>query len=240
MKRLIVLSTLLLLNLSSEPVFSQENIDTTKVQTNIFQNFSFQFQVKLFELQSFQGGLISFKYHFNDNFAFRAGFGLTSNNSNANSEREITTGGDYSSNSSSDNNMITFEFPGQFLYYLKPEKDIKLFVGLGPYFSYSKRNLKTDNRSYPENSASFVISENKHKTYSIGLSSAYGVEWFFTENLSLTAEYGFRFIYFFDKTQTAIKDGDNSGVQFSEYRTSDEDGWRFSSSSVLFGLSVYL
>jgi hypothetical protein len=218
--------------------YSQVNSDTSKV--NVFQDFSLQFQVRLLELTSFQGGLISFKYHFNNHVAFRSGVGLSYDNSDSEEEREVFFEDSTIFNAKSKNENVTISIPAQLLYYINPDNDVKVFLGLGPYITYMVSNAKNTDYRYSNNYYGSVLIELATKYYSIGLSSAYGVEWFFTDNMSLTGEYGFTFSYYYRETRLdrlrIYPESDN----YIENSFRKSEGWRFNSTGVLFGLSIYL
>lgn len=238
MKNLFAFFSLLLFLSINLPLYSQEKSDTSKV--DIFNKFSLQFQVRLLELNSFQGGLISLKYHFNDHLAFRTGISMSFDNSDSEDAKELSSADStiFSIKSKKDN--VSISLPAQFLYYINPHKEIKVFLGLGPFITYSVGKEKNTDYSYSNNySGSFLI-ESKSEYHSIGLSSAYGVEWFFTDNMSLTGEYGFTFSYYYMEAcldrMRIYPDSDN----YIEKDSRKIDGWRFSSSGVRFGLSIYL
>jgi len=216
---------------------SEDSPDTSNV--NVFQDFSLQFQVRLLELSSFQGGLISFKYHFNDHIAFRTGVNLSFDNSDSEEVRDVIFEDSTIFTSKSKNDDFTITIPAQFLYYINPDSEVKVFLGLGPSITYMINNDRTTDYNYSDNYHGTILIESKSKYYSIGLSSAYGVEWFFTDNMSLTGEYGFSFSYYYRETNIdrmrIFQDRDN-------YIAKDKrkvEGWRFQSTGVLFGLSIY-
>ena len=58
-----------------------------------------------------------------------------------------------------------------------PLKEIKFFTGSNPFIRY-------DTRKHEDNQ----IKSNPLTSYDIGVSYAYGLKWFFKDNMSLTAE----------------------------------------------------
>ena len=235
MKTFYVTFSFLLLLSYSQPGYSQEINDTSKV----FQDFSLQFRVVLFELRSFQGGLISFKYHFNDHFALRTGIGLSIDNFDKEEDRELLYVDTLTYNAKSEYRRFTFISPIQFLFYINPENDIKVFVGLGPYFTYSNNTMKNTDYDHSNDFYGNIYIESISKNYSLGLSSVYGVEWFITENMSLTAEYGFTFSFYNRESSRVNMRVNPEYENIVERSKIKSEGWQFTSTGVLFGISIY-
>ena len=231
--------SLLLLLSSYQLGYSQEIDDTSKVDVNVFQDFSFQFQVDFLELKSFQGTLVSFKYHINDHFAIRTGIGLSIDDTDLEEGREIMFTDSIIVNTKTEKERLTFSFPSQFLYYINPKSDIKVFIGVGPYFAYSISKTGNTDINYSEDYSGSFIKDSEYKNYSVGLSSVYGIEWFFRDNMGLTAEYGFTFSYFYDKRSQQRMRIYRENEIYLENSERKSEGWRLSSNNVLFGMSIY-
>jgi len=239
MKKIVSLMLMTLVLSLSVPLFSQDTSDSIKV--NVFKEFSLQFRVRFLELSSFQGSLISFKYHFNDNFAIRSGIGFSMSTNDSEKERELYDyGGDtLFTKIKADEENYSISVPIQFLYYFNPQNEIKFFVGLGPYFSFSTEERIENDLSEPNDKYYANLRNSESKNYFLGISAVYGVEWFFTDKMSLTGEYGFRFGYYYGEGTSSVTREYPDDIVYIEHTKSKGDGWRFISNLVLFGLSVY-
>lgn len=221
--------------------FSQAKTDSTN--SNIFHKHSLQFRVSsYFNLSSFKGSLLSYKYHFSDNHAFRLGLDLDSKTDEYDDNNDF-----YGNDTSNFGKTISQAYydlfiVGEYLFYVNPSKDVKLFVGIGPQLKLYKSRQKTDKIFHSDTSASYSYDkESERKISEFGISAVYGMEWFFRSNMSLHAEYSFSMAY-------SIISKDSHRVSVSRFydhdaitKTSyDDKGYIFRSNSVRFGLSIYL
>ncbi|GBD91867.1 hypothetical protein BMS3Abin04_02599 [bacterium BMS3Abin04] len=240
MRKIIVIIVILL---STVNIYSQSNSDTTKQKPFKFYTNSFQFRIlQFFSLADFQGGLISYKYHFNNHYAFRFGLGIRLDNDNQDEEKNnlidsITTSANY------DLGSYHYSLQSQLLFYVNPQNDIKLYIGLGPYLSFSKTSRKLNNIDIISKKTDYKFSNTdvtETKDYLLGVSSVYGVEWFFTKNMSLIAEYGFVLAYSNSKAEYRHSIYEkNSKINHTNSYKRSSSGFKFNSSRVNFGLSVY-
>lgn len=238
MKKFIVVIVILL---SAVNIYSQSKTDTTKQKPFEFYTNSFQFRIQQFlTLSDFQGGIISYKYHFNNHYAFRFGLGIRLDNNNKD-ENKFTFIDSTNYLSNNDITKYEYSFTSQFLFYVNPQSDIKLFIGLGPYVSFSK-NSSNNNSTTLYNDASAVNNSNIMKTtyHSLGISAVYGVEWFFLKKMSLVAEYGFSAGYYKSESDAKLESHDSNGkINPNLYSNNTSSGFRFNNNQVNFGLSVY-
>ena len=221
--------------------FSQAKIDSTN--SNIFHKHSLQFRVSSFlNLSSFKGSLLSYKYHFNDNQAFRLGIDLGSKID------EYDENNDYfrydTSNSGKTISQTYYDIfvVGEYLYYVNPTKEIKLFIGFGPQLKVFKSIQKTDKIFNSDTSASYSYYKNSYRQIAeYGISTVYGIEWFFRSNMSLHAEYSFIIVYSINSRNShrvaVSRNYDHDHITKTGY---DDKGFIFRSNIVRFGLSVYL
>ena len=139
----------------------------------------------------------------------------------------------------SDNKNWIISLPIQVLYYINPQNAVKVFLGIGPDFSYRSYESNQDNNIYNDDFTSSYNRESSEYQYSIGLSSAYGVEWFFLDNMSLTAEYGFSLLYIYREDKYKLTLTDEENTTSSDNSIKNTEGWRLLSNGALFGISVY-
>ena len=224
-----------------QAVYAQEDEKPEKPESFQFEKYSFQFRItNNFSLTQFQGSLLSFKYHFNNNHAIRFGLGL--GNRGWSSEDKVEYYGVDSSYVliESDNSSNDLDLTTQWLYYFKPQKVIKLYIGAGPLIFYSRGKTDTKNiDTLYQAQGSIYDYRIDRKRYGFGISTVYGIEWFFHKQMSLLGEYGFEIYYYNDKYETErlrLLPGTANSI---EKRKTKENGWILNSSAVKFGLSVY-
>ncbi len=214
-------------------LFAQKS-DSGKTKPFQFPKKSLQFAIdNNFTIRSFQGALISAKYHFSNQTAFRIGISVSGH----------AYGEDYSKNVTNNDSMVIatdderqylyLMIHSQFLHYFNPDDDIKLYAGLGPYFSANIDLFKTGKVEVADNY--HYTPPRKRNTTSLqsGISTVYGVEWFFRKNMSLLAEYGFVFYYFYYESKKAYSIHDNRTEEIKK-----RNGWSLIN-RFHFGVSVY-
>jgi hypothetical protein len=181
-------------------------------------SWSIQFSIDDdFQLASFAGSAISLKRHWSEGRALRGGlsFGartLDTDNSNITPDTSYSTTRD-SNQGSVSTNLFYMVYPA-------PDREVLLFFGAGPIFSYSR--TKTN---YPD-----ADRNNYSRIWSAGLAGVFGVEWFASRSISLMAEYTGNFSYI-----SSVKEA------YSRGRTNkvDEQFFNIDSTGVRFGLSAY-
>ena len=182
-------------------------------------SWSIQFKIdENFQLTSFSGSAISIKRHWSEKRAVRAGISFGANVRDYDSDY---TRPDTMYTRTTETNGESMSASAHYLIYPAPDKDVLLYLGAGPSFSYTRdKNTYTSLDRYDYS-----------RTWSVGLGSVIGVEWFATRTISLLAEY---------------TGGINYSSNISERRS--ETGYKTehsrknisaSSSGVRFGLSAY-
>lgn len=198
--------------------------------------WALQFQIsRNFTLSRFEGSVISAKRHFSDKKALRFGLSLNALISDAeqNSKqftsdtlRQILT-------ADSDSDVQNIELNVQYLFYPSPEKEINLFLGVGPMVGFNRSNSETGSERGTPNSVEST-SQRTSKRWSLGISANLGAEWFATKNISFLAEYGLSLNYIWvkdsrtDKTAGIVTEAENKSKILN-----------LSATTVKFGLSVY-
>jgi hypothetical protein len=177
-----------------------------------------------FQLQSFSGTTVSFKYQMNKRSALRFGVSI-SGSSNTRDFNQNYFHPDTSFLGNEKTNGINLSFTFQYLRYNHLNHDVAFYYGGGPVigFSYSRDNTIYTINNVPE-------SDRKSNSYNAGLNFVGGVEWYLTKNLSLLGEYGFSFSYNYNITNFV----DN--YEKYNYKTK---GYSLGSSAVKLGVSVY-
>lgn len=181
-------------------------------------SWSIQFRIaENFQLNSFSGSAISIKRHWSDKRAVRAGMSFGAVVSDLDSDY---TRPDTLITSTSDSNRESVSVSTTYLIYPAPGRDVLLYLGTGPSFSYYR-----DKKTYPLDRYEYS------RTWSVGLSSVIGVEWFATRSLSLLAEYTGGLSY----SATSHIRRAETGHKIDDSRKTIEA----SSGGVRFGLSAY-
>jgi len=219
--------TILLALFFVNSTLAQPSADSLKNTSFEFGKSSLQFGLgSYFTIGSYKGTIFSGKYHFSNKVALRTGISLTAYNDDQNINSEYRDNDSLFSSINSERNDVQLSFESLVLYYLNPQAEIKFYFGLGPYFSYSYDERVSDEgiNSTPFRKVTL------DKTIAFGLSTAYGIEWFFKKDMSLIADYGFKVRYFERKRQ--IED------LFTE-KTTKNTGYSFGQNYVKAGISIY-
>ena len=206
-------------------------------------SWSLQFQVgEDFTLHSFQGGLISCKRQFTERSALRLGLGITGKLHDSSKDQIISsTATTTTEKVGADRDDQGIEINAQYVYYILPDRRIKPYYGLGPVFGFSRAKDETYAISQSERGDSLLQPrewehEVLRKTWCLGLSGLLGAEWFFTDRISLTAEYGAVLEY---ERQTQQSSYSSTTNDTSTEMESTVKEFKFGPSSVKLGLSVY-
>ncbi len=188
--------------------------------------FALQFQInENFRLSNFQGSTLSGKYHFSTRDAIRLGLSISFSDSD----------GEVSSNALDTINVITNTIDNssygitvntQYIRYIKGTDDISFFVGGGPFIVYS---TSTSNREIREKQPVEKYKSTRD-SYTFGIDLLLGVEWWFHKYMSLSAEYGMKFMYSSRETINEL------GVV---RRKLSENFFRITANSINFGITVY-
>ncbi len=152
--------------------------------------WALQFEVgENFSIEDFQGFLLSAKKHLAARKAIRVGFGFSGEASISASTSKFFDGDTSFQNTykGPQDYSQTFDLVVQFISVPAPEKDVNLFLGLGPLFRFS--------HSGSEMGYQGLTYERDVKTWVLGAMGILGVEWFATKSISFLAEYGVAFEY---------------------------------------------
>ena len=205
---------ILLTLIMTTALMAQDNFKNSLVDGS----WSMQFRVaNNFTLSSFEGALISAKKHLSDKTALR--FGVSANFKHYNDEYVA----EYDQKRTDSRVSLGLKF--QLIKYISPKSKLSFYYGLGPNIEYSRNKLE-----YEYNDTTHEDRYTYNRTLGIGLLFTWGLEWFFTENLSLMAEYGGGVEY-----SHGIKEDYHNDI----LGENDTDIFEFFSNNVNFGLSVY-
>lgn len=193
-------------------------------------SWALQFRITAnFTLADFQGGTISLKRHLSPTRALRIGISSSASLSKTEDEsvRSDTT---YFVDNRSRNGQ-GLSVTAYYLTYHPAVTGVSLYHGLGPTISFSH----TAETRRQEGRLGVDELGTSSSSWTAGLASVVGVEWFATKSMSFSAEYSLQFIYTY--THSIVFNENDDGT--SDGR--DESGNTFSlgSGSVRFGLSVY-
>lgn len=194
--------------------------------------YALQFQVgPNFQLLSFNGTTISFKYQNTKSSALR--FGITVNGSSNNSDYNAKYSDGDSIHSGSDQvERYGITLNAQYLFCDNIIENIFFYYGGGPSvgLSYSRDMA---NMYYPLNNDGINnTSQTRASGWNAGISAACGVEWLITKRFSLSGEYGLSFSYSSSLTAYSYP-SQNVNVEYKTF------GYSVSGSSVKLGMSIY-
>jgi hypothetical protein len=220
------LSNLLILLFVSQLFITTGFSQITSYLDSLDGKFALQFQIAdNFQLSSFQGTTLSGKYHFSCWDAVRLGLSIELGDSE--SETKI----DYLDTSAvakskEDGNKFGLTLKSQYIRYFRGTKDISFFGGIGPFISFNDQSFK---RVIEENGID-ITRETEASGFSFGLDLIIGVDWMFSNYMSLSAEYGLNFSY----RSSEINSKDDSAEANHE-----TTAFNISGNNINFGITVY-
>lgn len=202
-------------------------------------SWSLQFQIgENFDLESFEGSVVSLKRHFSPGAALRLGlsFGAVVSDQSLESESTVADTSMQTVTGVQDHDEQHIEVTLEYLGYPNPDSKMNLFWGVGPFLSLSRSQSDVSQKlTLSEGEDVRSISE-ECRSWAVGAVALLGVEWFATKAISLHAEYGLAIAYTSWKTERERSDNVYSQVTVDERA---EDEWGVNGKQVLFGLSVY-
>jgi len=214
MKNLVTTILLIFLPFSLS-LAQQEKSNDNPLATN---SKALQFQISdNFNLASFSGSVISYKWQLSENRAKRIGVSLNN--------QFVTQ--DFP-DADRDENTLFFNTSVEYtwLNYTDPTSDIKFYYGYGPVVSFRFNRNETDDEN--------TNSTSRDVWYGAGATGFAGGEWFFHSSMSLHAEYRAGVQVLHQRFSRDIEDslGDED---INEYSTIIS----FGGNGVRFGLSIY-
>lgn len=191
--------------------------------------WSCQFQIgPNFNFENFDDAMFSIKRQFWNKSALRLGFSLNYVNSDQNRENTRYYPDTTILNlDSSENDNNGFDFNLLLLKYGDLNRQIKVYYGLGPRFSYDK--------SETQSLSGTRLNKSEQTQTEYGAIAALGGEWFVNKAIALMFEYSVSGFYQSrDIESITYDDGVVQQIQKTEYNT-----YRFDGFDVKFGVSVY-
>lgn len=194
--------------------------------------FALMFQIdQNFDLNSFDGMSFAGKYFFDNNWGVRLAFRTSYNEidqSASHSNFEL----DQNTNLIQDHDYVSYKVTPSILYHLLNHNSIQFFIGGGPFISYTNdeqaevRYTKATEEGRRNNWA---------KYYAIGFAFYTNVEWFVSQDISLSAEYGFEYSY----AEIEIWEGNYVDDDLINEINRDSINKSFRSLPVSLGVSIY-
>jgi len=129
---------------------------------------------------------VAFKFDFSGSIA-----DLSSTSERFNSANEVTGEDENNSDNRNFDIALTFEYN----YFFPVHKRLKPYVGLGPVWSYSYVDNRSENKSDIP-SISYHLTEYTTKNYGIGLIAVGGIESKLIEFVSFFMEYNLTYMYY--------------------------------------------
>ena len=156
---------------------------------------------------------------------------LSSTTERFNSVNEVTDEDEHNSDNRNFDIALTFEYN----YFFPVHKRLKPYVGLGPVFSYSYVDNRSENKSDTP-SISYHLTEYTTKNYGIGLIAVGGIESELIDFVSFFLEYNLTYMYFLQRSEYHQYSPEN--YLQSRYKTTGHQ-YVFSLSSVKIGIIVF-
>lgn len=195
------------------------------VDFNGFKTHALQFQVNdLLDVSSFQGGVLSYKYHFDNKNAVRVGFDVNgSDRDNDIDQKHTSRDTSFRSNGltgyveqrreeerNGESALLNLRVQSQYIRYMNPHNTFKVYGGVGPTFGYRKGEQESEVDEENERFSTYLdttyedrmnissatgTSSGEQKRISPGLHLLLGIEWNPHENIGITVEYGYAVEY---------------------------------------------
>lgn len=196
--------------------------------------FALMFQIdQNFDLNSFDGMSFAGKYFFSDALGVRLKFQTSYSEydvsySSANHENSTPNHESMTRN----RDVVSYSFMPSIIYSAVNNNNLKFFIGGGPLVSYSNDERAEVTFEEMDEVGKANIWQ---KNYEIGLTFFANVEWFVTNSISLSAEYGFEYSYLETENWTGYFN-DNELI---DETSSKGDTKIFQSLPVSLGVSIY-
>lgn len=205
-------------------------VDSTQRDNSLTEGaWALQFSVSNnFTLSSFKGSVLSAKYQISPTRAIR--FGISGEASGYRT--------DYPDSDPSNLDWQSFEISAAYLFYSSPHKDIFFFWGPGPLVGLQRYHSEGSNSG-----VDYTGSETRtNSTWTLGISTVAGVEWFATKWLSIHVEYGISGTYSWLTASHVIDrvSTDPSIPSLHEDYSQTTKSWQISGTGVWLGASIYL
>jgi hypothetical protein len=170
--------------------------------------------------------------------------GFSDGDNDGNSNNYSNNSNSYSDNFSSNNksNTQTVSFSTQYMFYPVNNTIVKMFVGSGPYLELYRSFRKSDeNRNYTTDGNEYSNSgETLNYSLALGVSGAFGIECFITNQISLIGEYEVHADYSWGKQKSSSSTNNYSnGIYSSGYSNNSESnssGWSIGLGSLRLGV----
>lgn len=211
-------------------IFAQTNDEEKPIE--LTGKFALMFQIdQNFDLNSFKGMSFAGKYFFSDDWGVRLVFETYYGESDENSSYHQFTPEIYR-NLLDERDFVSYKVIPSILYNFQNNNSIKFYIGAGPFVGYSNNERAQGN--FQSESPINKINE-WYKIYTIGFTFFTNVEWFVTDNISLSAEYGFEYSY----AETEAWYGYFIDDELKEERSTDSTKRYFQDLPVTLGVSIY-
>jgi len=233
---------LLFLFLIAAPVaHSQTDSATTELPLHLW---SLDFAIeKDFRLDAFLGTALSISRFITPSEKIRVGLSTSLGVSDFESDRRHYAADTLSYFNDYDNSKVnhSIQLSVQYLSYTSSNAPTSGYIGVGPLVQYDRLDQELV-ESYDDPDSRTYHSVYRNSTVSVGVLASVGAEWFFSEHMSLHAEYGLQAFYFWstssDQYGTTFHDPSLSYANYRNETSGSGHGWSVRGSKVLFGISV--
>ena len=223
---LIFLFFLIPLFYASSEIFAQDTVQEDMAENPLDEkDWALQFEISdNFTLTSFQGTILSVKYHLDTQKALRLG---TSIDLFTGTKKDNNDGPGYADGTKENASTYDITITFQYVRYPQSKRRVLFFYGAGPFLEY-----KSDSYTYKKEN-SYSDQEHEETIWGLGISGIIGGEWFVTQDISLLGEYGAKAGYYSSKNSHEEENG-YDGVDEIEVQE-----FILEPLSVKFGVSVY-
>jgi hypothetical protein len=196
-----------------------------------------QFQLgSAFSIRTDQSLTLAYKYFLSPRSALRFGIGLSDNFETRDSKIQTfsysdSTVFDNKRDEDSDNHSIGVTIQYLKIHQISPK--LNFLFGIGPYFGFTRTH--NDYKQTPTDST-WTKYDYTSTSKSPGISCTFGAEWFISQRISLSADYGIALSYS-RRTQEETRDESDVRPPLTTKYTVNAFGWNSMATNV--GVSVY-
>ena len=173
---------------------------------------------------------------------YKLDFGFSvgkTNNDGSNSSSWGNSGSSSSSTATDDHNYQMLSLTVQYLSYPLNEKNIKIFIGAGPFISLDRTfSSGTSNQIWRDGQQTSNETVSLRYSLNIGIGGSTGVECLITKNISLIGEYGITAGYGWSEQKNTSKTNQSLSPQKSEYHYDiSSNGWNIGLGNLRLGIA---
>ncbi len=183
---------------------------------------------------SFEGANLSMQRTVGEKSAIRVGISISADDNEGSGTTELNTNNSESYSEGKHDN-ISFSINTKYLYELISNKNIKFYIGSGPFYSHYNSTSTSKQKYINADTLSGNVQEKREEDYyNYGLELITGIEWLAKPYLSLLAEYGTKFYY---RNSASERISKNHNYSSESIQKGESDGFSIDSLPIRIGIA---